>query len=91
MTNDQGKYFGEQRDDGMDVIGSPLDYNDFYAKHYFVKDGSGKRMETLESAPSAYQTAQRYAPELGMRGVLALGVHRVFSMRTRLLYRWLKP
>jgi hypothetical protein len=40
---------------------------------------------------AAFETARKYAVDLGWRGKVALVLHRLLSWRTRLLYRWLKP
>lgn len=40
---------------------------------------------------AALDTARRHAVGLGCKGAAALIVHRMFSWRTRLIYRWLKP
>ena len=40
---------------------------------------------------AAFATAQEYARELGLRGKVALIIHWVLSMRTRLIYRFIKP
>ena len=53
-------------------------------------DAKGSR-HTVEQLDAAYATARHYAGGLGARGALALGLHRAFSLRTRLAYRWLKP
>lgn len=53
-------------------------------------DAKGSR-QTNEQLDAALATARRYAGELGIRGKLALMMHRACSARTRLLYRWLKP
>lgn len=46
--------------------------------------------QTGAQLDAAWETARRYAPDVG-GGTLALWLHRVYSARTRLLYRWLKP
>jgi glycosyltransferase involved in cell wall biosynthesis len=40
---------------------------------------------------AALATARKHAAGLGLKGSSALALHRVFSLRTRLFYRWLKP
>ncbi len=40
---------------------------------------------------AAYHTARQYAADLGWQGQAALLVHRLFSLRTRLIYRLIKP
>ena len=46
--------------------------------------------QTGEQLDAAWQTARRHAGDVG-GGALALGLHRLYSVRTRLLYRLLKP
>ena len=61
VTNDQGKYFcGKKRAEGMTVISSPCDYNNFYSKEYFVKLANGTSyIEKLDpNVQSTYQTSQ---------------------------------
>ena len=40
---------------------------------------------------AAFETARKYAADLGWQGRSALVLHRLLSCRTRILYRWLKP
>ncbi len=40
---------------------------------------------------AAFATARKHAAGLGLAGSAALLTHRLFSWRTRLIYRWLKP
>ena len=40
---------------------------------------------------AAYSTARQYAPELGLPGKAALMVHWLFSLRTWVIYRFIKP
>lgn len=46
---------------------------------------------TDEQLAAAYATARHYAEGLGVAGRSALALHRLFSWRTRMLYKWLKP
>ena len=41
VTNDQSKYFQSKRSEGMDVIGAPIDYNNFWGSKYFEKYPNG--------------------------------------------------
>jgi glycosyltransferase involved in cell wall biosynthesis len=45
----------------------------------------------VDQLNAAYMTAREYAPELGFRGKIALIVHWFLSMRTRLVYYFIKP
>jgi len=40
---------------------------------------------------AALATACKHAAGLGLQGAAAIVLHRVFSLRTRLIYRWMKP
>jgi len=53
-------------------------------------DAKGSRLSTPQ-LEGALATAQKHAENLGWQGKAALIVHRLFSWRTRLLYRWMKP
>lgn len=44
-----------------------------------------------EQLAAALATARRHAAGLGARGAAALLCHRLLGMRTKLVYRWLKP
>ena len=44
-----------------------------------------------EQLDAALATARKHAAGLGLQGAAAIVLHRVFSLRTRLLYRWMKP
>ncbi len=47
--------------------------------------------QTDAQLSAAYRTACQYAAELGWQGQVALLVHRLFSLRTRLIYNLIKP
>jgi len=47
--------------------------------------------QTGRQLDDALATARKHAASLGFSGQAALGVHRLLSWRTRLLYLWLKP
>jgi glycosyltransferase involved in cell wall biosynthesis len=48
-------------------------------------------VRTFEAMDEAFRTAQQFAAGLGWRGKLAILLHRVYGMRTRLIYRLIKP
>ncbi len=48
-------------------------------------------LRTVEQLDAALATARLHAAGLGSKGEAALTIHRLLSLRTRLLYRWLKP
>jgi glycosyltransferase involved in cell wall biosynthesis len=47
--------------------------------------------QTVAQLAAAHATARRHAAGLGIKGRVALLLHRLLSWRTRLIYRWLKP
>lgn len=53
-------------------------------------EAKGSRL-TADQLDAALATARKHAAELGWRGKTALGIHRLLSWRTLLLYHWLKP
>jgi len=46
---------------------------------------------TFELMDNAFQTAQHHAKRYGWRGTLAILLHRVYGLRTRVIYRLIKP
>ncbi len=50
--------------------------------------GSRQMVQQLDAA---LHTARRHADMLGVRGSMAVALHRMLAWRTRLVYRWLKP
>ena len=48
-------------------------------------------MRTAEQLRAAYDTARSHARALGIKGGIALLLHRILSLRTRLLYLLMKP
>ncbi len=53
-------------------------------------EAKGSR-HTGEQLSAALATARHHAYGLGWRGRLAVALHRMLSLRTRLVYHWLKP
>jgi glycosyltransferase involved in cell wall biosynthesis len=53
-------------------------------------ESKGSR-KIAEQLTAAYSTARRYAAEYGVKGKLALLLHRIFGLRTQVLYMILKP
>lgn len=53
-------------------------------------EAKGSRQTTAQ-LDAALATARKYAVELGFKGRLAVGLHRLLGWRTRLVYRWMKP
>ncbi len=56
-----------------------------------VHDAAKGTVSLRPQLDAAIATAREHAVGLGMRGRAALLIHRLYSLRTRILYRWLKP
>jgi hypothetical protein len=71
-------------------VSEPLVLQDTLAD--FRVHGKAKgSLQTASQLNAALATAEKHAAGLGWQGRAALLVHRLFSWRTRILYRWLKP
>jgi glycosyltransferase involved in cell wall biosynthesis len=46
---------------------------------------------TVEQLAAAYSTARRHATEHGFKGQMAVALHRILGLRTRLMYLLVKP
>lgn len=68
----------------------PLILSDYLADFRVHHDAKGTK-QTTEQLAAAYATAREYAIGQGIKGQLALLIHRLFSWRNRMLYRWTKP
>jgi hypothetical protein len=71
-------------------VADPVVLSDELADFRVHGAAKGSR-QTAEQLGAAFETARKYAADLGWRGSSALAVHRVLGWRTRVLYRWLKP
>jgi glycosyltransferase involved in cell wall biosynthesis len=56
-----------------------------------VHDHAKGSRQAGEQLDAALATARKHAVGLGLHGAAAIVLHRVFSLRTRVLYRWMKP
>jgi glycosyltransferase involved in cell wall biosynthesis len=56
-----------------------------------VHKGAKSSVRTFEVMDDALRTAQEHARELGWRGRIAIFLHRLYGLRTRLIYRLIKP
>ena len=56
-----------------------------------VHSGAKGSRQTREQLDAALCTAREHARQLGWRGRLALVLHRLYSLRTRLAYTVVKP
>jgi glycosyltransferase involved in cell wall biosynthesis len=70
-------------------VSEPLVLEDVLADFRIHGNAKGNRQSGAQLG-EAYATARKYSGELGWRGQVALGTHRLLSMRTRIIYRWLK-
>ena len=71
-------------------IAEPVVVRETLADFRVHAEAKGSR-RTDEQLAAAQRTARHHAAGLGLRGQIALGVHRLLGLRTRVLYRWLKP
>lgn len=71
-------------------VANPLVLCDEMADFRVHGQAKGSR-QAMAQLNSALDTAREHAAGLGVSGGLALLIHRLFSWRTQLLYRWLKP
>jgi glycosyltransferase involved in cell wall biosynthesis len=68
----------------------PLVLKDVLADFRVHGDAKGSRQAGAQ-LDAAYATARKHAEGLGWRGRIALWIHLFLSIRTRLLYYWMKP
>jgi glycosyltransferase involved in cell wall biosynthesis len=71
-------------------VTSPIVLPEFLADFRVHQEAKGSR-QTVGQLDDALATARKHAAGLGPKGGLILLIHRLFSWRTRFLYRWLKP
>jgi hypothetical protein len=62
-----------------------------YLADFRVHSLAKSSLRTFEAMDEAFLTARQVAAELGWRGKLAIMLHRLYGMRTRLIYRLTKP
>jgi glycosyltransferase involved in cell wall biosynthesis len=62
-----------------------------YLGDYRVHSSSKGSRQSSDHLYAAIETAREYSATLGIRGKLAFLLHRIFSMRTRLIYKLIKP
>ena len=62
-----------------------------YLADFRVHREAKSSTRTFEAMDEAFATARQYAAELGWRGKLAIILHRIYALRTRLIYRVIKP
>lgn len=71
-------------------IAPPLVFTDYFAD-FRVHQQTKSSQRAAEHLAAAARTARQYSTPLGVRGFLAYMVHLLFSARTRLVYRIIKP
>lgn len=71
-------------------VADPLVLHEYLADFRVHGQAKGSR-QTGAQLDAALVTAREHAADLGLKGKLALLVAYLFSWRTRLAYRWLKP
>lgn len=71
-------------------VAKPLVLKTVLADFRVHGEAKGSR-QTGDQLAAAFATARHHAVDFGWRGAAALMLHRLFSLRTRLLYRFLKP
>jgi glycosyltransferase involved in cell wall biosynthesis len=71
-------------------VSEPLVLEDVLADFRVHGEAKGSR-QTGAQLEAAFATAKKHSAGMGWMGKLALLVHKLFSMRTRLLYRLMKP
>ena len=71
-------------------VSEPLVLEDVLADFRVHGEAKGSR-QTGAQLEAAFATAKKHSGGMGWMGKLALLVHKLFSMRTRLLYRLMKP
>ncbi len=62
-----------------------------YLADFRVHGGAKSSLRMLEHMNEALRTAQQHGSELGLRGKLAVLLHRIYGVRTRMIYRLIKP
>lgn len=71
-------------------VAAPKVLNDRLADFRVHGDAKGST-RTGEQLAAAYATALQHAEGLGLPGRTAMALHRLFSLRTHILYKWMKP
>lgn len=61
-----------------------------YLADFRIHQNAKSSVRTFEALDAAFATARQHACNLGVRGTVAIGVHRLFKIRTRLVYTLLK-
>jgi len=62
-----------------------------YLADFRVHGAAKSTLRMFEHMREALQTAEQHASDLGWRGRLAIMLHRIYGVRTRIIYRMIKP
>ncbi|HWR58586.1 MAG TPA: hypothetical protein VN328_06830, partial [Thermodesulfovibrionales bacterium] len=62
-----------------------------YLADFRVHGAAKSTRRMCEHMREALQTAEQHASGLGWRGKLAVVLHRIYGIRTRMIYRLIKP
>lgn len=62
-----------------------------YLGDFRVYTSTKSSQQTSEHLSAAIKTARHYSEKLGIRGQVAFLLHRIYSARTRLIYKIIKP
>jgi glycosyltransferase involved in cell wall biosynthesis len=62
-----------------------------YLADFRVHREAKSSTRTFEAMDEAFRTARQHAEGLGWRGSLSMLLHRIYSVRTRMIYRLIKP
>ena len=62
-----------------------------YLADFRVHSQAKSSLRTFQAMDEAFRTAQEVAAELGWRGRLAIMLHRLYALRTKMVYRITKP
>jgi len=71
-------------------VSEPLVLKESLADFRVHSEAKGSR-QTGNQLDAAFATARKHAADMGWKGRAALMVHRLLSLRTRVIYRWMKP
>lgn len=56
-----------------------------------IHQSAKSSMRTFEVMDEAFRTAKQHAKSFGWRGTIAIFLHRLYGLRTRVIYRLIKP
>jgi glycosyltransferase involved in cell wall biosynthesis len=62
-----------------------------YLADFRVHSGAKSSLRMIQHMGDALQTARHHASGLGWRGEMAIFLHRIYGVRTRMIYRLIKP